>query len=200
MAMTGTLPPHDEQHSQRRRFRLENNYLAVHEGSAQAGKRFAGTPFEHQTFWYVNDKYFGWWDAYEDQWARAIRGRLKPGQDTVVAKVTARLPEYGAHPPGLALFGACSLSFQEFDAFRSRCDFLRGINNGRSTVLLSLLVNAHTPTDSRRRTMCRRNNFSWITSLVYARTLYSEGTMTFLAVAAYALFISEKKRRLCPVC
>jgi hypothetical protein len=173
---------------------LKNNYLAVHEGSAQAGKRFAGTPFEHQTFWYVNDKYFGWWDAYEDQWGPGDSGRLKPRtKDTVVAKVTARLPEYGAHPPGLALFLAPALyPFKNSMLFEPMAIFYAALIMVAALFFCRYLLCAYT-TDSRRRTMCAAIIFLGSPLWFYARTLYSEGTMTFLAVAAYALFISGKK-------
>ncbi len=89
---------------------LKNNYLEVHRGWASAGRRFAGKPLDHQTYWYINGKFVNWFEVYEydpGRWGRDGGGFPVPAlKDTSAGRVVSDKPEYGIHPPGLALITA----------------------------------------------------------------------------------------------
>lgn len=87
-------------------FDLKNNYLAVHEGGLQAGRRFAGSSVDHHTSWYVNGERRIWAELFRPNvfgWPRDAAGKLvaqvRPGVDPRIADG----PESPAHPVGIAL-------------------------------------------------------------------------------------------------
>src|SRR5262249_23622276 len=84
---------------------LSNNYQSVHEGSFQAGLRFRAKPLDHHVAYYVNGKYNKWDELFE--WGTDDKGRIvprpRPDLDESLAVEAGEYPEYGAHPPGLAL-------------------------------------------------------------------------------------------------
>lgn len=173
---------------------LKNNYLAVHEGAAQAGKRFAGTPIGHHTYWYVNGKYYTWWDEFGVLWRPDKSGHLLPqAADTALCAQLVELPEYSVHPPGLALVMAPALyPFRNSKLFESVAMIYAGLIMLAAMFFFRVMLRAYT-NDARTKTLLCAAIFLGSPLWYYARALFSEGTMTLLAVAAYALYISKMK-------
>jgi hypothetical protein len=173
---------------------LKNNYLAVQKGTSQAGKRFAGRSLQHQTFWYIDGKYRGWWDIFDDHWFPQASGTPLPLiRDTLAAARTANLPEYGAHPPGLAIIMAPALAiFKNSKMLEPMAIVMTGLMVALAMFFFGSLLRAYT--DSKNvRTFLPAIIFLGSPVWYYARTLYSEGALTLLVISAYARYLQGKK-------
>jgi hypothetical protein len=85
---------------------LSNNYQRVHDGKLDAGRGFKGAALDHHTVWVREGRRLPWAEIFvvpHQGWQRDANGHPVPtpraGADTSLAQP----PEYGAHPPGLAL-------------------------------------------------------------------------------------------------
>jgi hypothetical protein len=173
---------------------LKNNYIAVHEGAAQAGKWFAGTPIGHHTYWYVDGKYYSWWDEFGVVWRPDKSGHLLPQTaDTALCARVSQLPEYSVHPPGIALVMAPALyPFRNSKLFEPLSIIYGGLIMVFAMFFFRVMLRAYT-NDVRTKTLLCAVVFLGSPLWYYARALFSEGTMTLLAISAYALYISKKK-------
>ncbi len=174
---------------------LYNNYKAVHGGSAQAGQRFAGTPLDHQTYWYVNGKRIFWGDVYKlDKWGRDDRGVSFPVlKDTVLGRIVSDRPEYCAHPPGLALVCAALLwPLKNVPLREPAALFLSAVVTILAMLLFRLLAGklADDPSAANMATVV---TFLGTAVWHYGRTLYCEPWLVFCCVGAYALIIAKGK-------
>jgi hypothetical protein len=85
---------------------LKNNYDSVYAGADQAGKKFAGVAINHQTFWYIDKKYTVWPDIYacdNSLWKKHTPKAPAPLPRPGKSPPPENLPEYGIHPPGMAI-------------------------------------------------------------------------------------------------
>ncbi|OGJ91249.1 MAG: hypothetical protein A2268_02095 [Candidatus Raymondbacteria bacterium RifOxyA12_full_50_37] len=176
---------------------LKNNYLAVHKGSAQAGARFAGKSLVHHTFWYINNRYYSWWDDHGVcgvVWEYNDSGILLPRmKDTVLAREIAELPEYGTHPPGLAFILAPALfPLRNSAMFEPMAIVYIAVIMVLAMLFFRYLLGAYTG-DTRQRNMATAIVFLGSPLWYYGRTLFCEGPMAFCAIAAYGLYIIDKK-------
>jgi hypothetical protein len=176
---------------------LKNNYRAVHQGAVQAGKRFAGALLEHHTFWYVNGTYYTGCEEFgpeKAEWREDKSGFLSPRiKDARLANIIEGLPEYSVHPPGLALLMAPALYFfRDSKMFEPMAIIFTGLIMVAAMIFFNHLLRAYT-NNAWTRTLLTAAVFLGSPLWYYARTLYSEGPMTLLAMATYALYISSKK-------
>jgi hypothetical protein len=83
---------------------LKNNYESVHQGSLQAGRKFAGSPLDHQVTWVIDGKRIGWGDIYQTggEWNRDSQGHPVPTLKPGITMDVSSLPQYSGHPPGEA--------------------------------------------------------------------------------------------------
>ena len=87
-------------------FDLRNNYLSVHEGSNQAGVRFAGSAVDHHSSYWIGGQRWVWRDLFNQNvwmWPRDSRGHLIPQVRRGVDPALAQKPEAPAHPVGIAI-------------------------------------------------------------------------------------------------
>jgi hypothetical protein len=171
-------------------FDLSNNYHAALAGEYQAGRIWASRILDHHTVYYIRGDYTLWADLYE----------LSPGGSGQGWKIVPKSPdhrlvegdpEYGFHPPGIALI--LTALFKPFGdpeilesggllvsgamlilgmlAFRS---IIRGLGAGELSLnVITAIVFLGTPI--------------WH----YGRTLYSESFTLGFSLSAFALYIGS---------
>lgn len=174
---------------------LANNYAAVHKGSTQAGRHFAGVALQHHTVWFENGERRNWGRVYEydppkfdkDEQGRPVP-RLQPGQ----REIPAGTPEYSVHPAGHALLLAPLLypfrATQLVEPIAVACSAIAII---LAFFLFRSLLSKYS-TNQRAIDLVAVVAFLGTPAWHYGRTLYTEPFLLLFAVGAFSFALRGK--------
>jgi hypothetical protein len=86
-------------------FDVRNNYQAARSGSFDAGRKYAGKLIDPHIAFFLNDRFYFWWDIYEDPstWVRDKDGILNPTVKPGVDPKVLEARRFPGHPVGIAL-------------------------------------------------------------------------------------------------
>jgi len=174
-------------------FDLKNNYAAVHRGSDQAGRAFAGQALAHHVTFVLAGQRTYWGNLYNDdgsKWSRDGAGHPLP---TLLAPATAQtrallaLPEYPHHPVGSALLMAALLWPVR------NTSLLEPLSVAVSTLSIVLcvfffrrLARRYAP-DGMSLNVATLVTFLGTPLWAYARSLFNEPYLALFFIAIYAL-------------
>lgn len=174
---------------------LANNYAAVHAGAQQAGRRFAGSPLDHHSVWFRDNKRRNWRSIYETDgrlWRRDAAGRpvptLRPGQ----TPPAPGHPEYSTHPPGVAIILAPLLFPFRHTAY---VEPLAIFCSTLAMIAAMLLFRGWAQTYCTNRLvvdLVTAVTFLGTPAWYYGRSLYNETFLLLFAVGAYSFALRGK--------
>jgi len=177
-------------------FDLHNNYLAVHQGSNQAGTRYASSGVDHHTIYWVGDHRFVWrelFNANVEAWPRDSGGHLVPQLKPGVDPAFSWKPESPAHPVGVALLLApLVFPLRGTGWLEHVVVFCSALATLLAVYFYQRILEHFTP---RRSTV-------WITTaavflatplLFYSRSFFNEPLITLFITAAFALALTTSR-------
>lgn len=173
-------------------FDLRNQYEAALHGSFDAGRKYAGQPIGRHIEW--KGMKIGWPDVYEepDQWPLDSKGHPVPTQKKGVQGDFSNLPEYPAHPVGIAFLLAPFLWFVRGTAYvEPLALFFSFLAVAGAAYLFRWLVRRYErgPVAANAAML-----LVFLASPVWmnARTLFMEPFLLFFAMAAYCSFVKTR--------
>jgi hypothetical protein len=174
---------------------LANNYVAVHNGAAQAGHDFIGSTLDHHTVWFENGVRINWFRKYETnpaRWDRDAEGhpvpRLRAGQ----APPSVGHAEFSTHPPGVVLLLAPIL----FPFRASQYVEPLAICCSAGAIVIAMFMFRPLA----RKYNINEHSINLITAVtflgtpiwLYGRTLFNEPYLLLFTVGAYSLSLRGK--------
>jgi len=177
-------------------FDVRNNYLSVHEGSNQAGARFAGSGLDHQITYWMGGRRVEWSEVFNvdvGQWPKDSRGHLVPQVKPGVDPRFAVLPEAAAHPVGVAvLLAPIAFPFRGTRWVEHVAIFCSALATLLAAYFYQRILRYFSKSDAA----------VWVTTLAvflatpllfYTRSFFNEPFVTLCVIAAFALALAPGK-------
>lgn len=175
---------------------LSNNHRAVHLGSRDAGRRFAGELIDRQVNWYAADGELRSWpfvfDTDRSHWRRDTNGALiAPLRSGEGAQ--APLHEYCWHPPGLPLMLATALFPLRGTRFVEPAALLcSAVATVAAAWLFFLLIRPFAAREN-QALFAMAIAFLGTPAWHYGRTLFTEPFLIACAIGSYWLYLRRRQ-------